>query len=144
MNICKCNNCGDLFEDTNPQVDAKDYQIDNKFESLIDHNCPNCGVDDYLVDIMEDKELPIFPSKPEFINIVLTEREHPIAYKKFYDYLIHCGNDHDDVVDQIAKGITMELCYQPFFGLFALESEAVNSIETVSPYSNTVNIIESF
>ena len=49
--ICTCNNCGKLFIDTNPQVDAKKFDVDYlDLEELIDHECPTCETDDALDD----------------------------------------------------------------------------------------------
>jgi hypothetical protein len=47
--ICMCNNCDELFFDTNPQVGAKKFNITG-LQTLIDHKCPNCKTDDYLTD----------------------------------------------------------------------------------------------
>ena len=49
--ICKCNNCDNLYIDTNPQVGAKKYDVDYlNLDDLYDHKCPKCKVDDYLDD----------------------------------------------------------------------------------------------
>ena len=54
MKLCTCNNCGGVFEDTNPQIGATDYPEEvlknTEILTLEDHSCPVCVVDDYLVD----------------------------------------------------------------------------------------------
>ena len=54
--ICKCNNCDSLLIDNNPQVDAKQYDVDSlgldELVSIEDMRaCPNCKTDDYLTDL---------------------------------------------------------------------------------------------
>ena len=53
--ICKCNNCDSLLIDNNPQVGAKQYDVDslslNELISIEDMRaCPNCKTDEYLTD----------------------------------------------------------------------------------------------
>ncbi len=48
-NICTCNNCDELFYDTNPQVNAPKFAIGG-LASLKGHECPNCKTDNYLSD----------------------------------------------------------------------------------------------
>lgn len=52
MKLCKCNNCGNLYEDTNPQTNQREYDIPTEIqvEQLHDHNCPECKTDGYLID----------------------------------------------------------------------------------------------
>jgi len=54
--ICRCNNCNELFYDTNPQVGAPKFQK-NGLRTLIDNKCPNCKTDAYLIDITDVKQL---------------------------------------------------------------------------------------
>jgi len=57
-NIAKCNNCGNLWIDTNPQVGQKLFEIElNSLEPLIDHNCPKCKTDGYLIDFEAELEI---------------------------------------------------------------------------------------
>ena len=54
-NICLCNNCDNLLIDTNPQIDAKKFEVDklnlSELVSIDDMRaCPHCQVDDYLTD----------------------------------------------------------------------------------------------
>lgn len=53
--ICLCNNCNTLLLDTNPQVNAKQFEVDSlqlaELEQIEDMRaCPNCKTDDYLTD----------------------------------------------------------------------------------------------
>lgn len=65
MKLCYCNNCETIYEDMNPQVEAKEYPETNSFEPLqwvTDKDdgeacwlCPKCRTDGYLRDeISED------------------------------------------------------------------------------------------
>ena len=57
--LCKCNNCGSILIDENPQTDAKQYQLSGNENRLIwieDKDgpfwaCPECKTDKYLMDI---------------------------------------------------------------------------------------------
>jgi hypothetical protein len=56
--LCKCNNCDNIYQDTNPQIGAKKYKDEGyrSLESLEDREgycnaCPDCKTDAYLVDI---------------------------------------------------------------------------------------------
>lgn len=59
-NICRCNNCMQYFIDTNPQSDARIYEVSSANLSTlvpiadgyeIIYACPFCKTDDYLIDI---------------------------------------------------------------------------------------------
>lgn len=55
--VCICNNCGELFIDTNPQTGQRIYEIDAfGMQELIGHECPNCETDGHLMDVNEDIE----------------------------------------------------------------------------------------
>jgi hypothetical protein len=56
-NLCKCNNCDTVLIDQNPQIgapelnltgDEQEMQYDSSYGGWV---CPNCMVDDYLVDV---------------------------------------------------------------------------------------------
>ena len=57
INLCTCNNCGYLLQDTNPQINAREFIINddcNLLELKIIEDmkaCPNCLTDEYLQDI---------------------------------------------------------------------------------------------
>jgi len=59
MKLCKCNNCEGIFEDLNPQINAKEYPDKAGIEPLKQFEdeggfffgCPNCETDGYLVDL---------------------------------------------------------------------------------------------
>ena len=54
--ICTCNHCGGLFIDTNPQVNAKQFEVDYlDLENLVDHKCPRCENDASLDDNISHK-----------------------------------------------------------------------------------------
>ena len=56
-NICKCNNCDNILIDKNPQVDAKEYDLNGtELDMFYDSSetawvCPVCNTDDYLTDL---------------------------------------------------------------------------------------------
>ncbi len=50
-NLCKCNNCDNLFIDTNPQANAKLFHVAYLgLNQLENHKCPICNTDAYLQD----------------------------------------------------------------------------------------------
>lgn len=56
--LCKCNNCGNVFIDKNPQIDALLHEVKiGEYEQLRRNNteqtwdCPVCNTDGYLVDM---------------------------------------------------------------------------------------------
>ena len=67
INLCKCNRCGLVMVDQNPQINAKKYKVDvNKFadmQYLKDNGgdyfwaCPTCESDEYLTDEISEKDL---------------------------------------------------------------------------------------
>lgn len=51
MFICTCLNCGGIFEDSNPHPSLSVSYPDSMIVPSLDfHSCPNCFLDDYLVD----------------------------------------------------------------------------------------------
>ncbi len=68
VNLCTCNNCDEIFVDTNPQIKAKRYFIDkDKVKTLVlvkeqktanSHawGCPTCKTDDFLSDEINEQE----------------------------------------------------------------------------------------
>jgi hypothetical protein len=63
-NLCKCNKCGSVLIDQNPQIGAKEYELKGNehemqyIKGLTENGetnyywvCPICLVDDYLVDL---------------------------------------------------------------------------------------------
>ena len=72
--LCTCNNCDAILIDTNPQTGAKQYFVDaNKFKTLIDLNCPNCGVDDYLKDEVNFTAETYYKDQLNLIEVGKTE-----------------------------------------------------------------------
>ncbi len=65
MKLCTCNNCSNIWEDMNPQTDAKEYPDDADILPLVKcHSldgskpdtfwgCPTCGTDDFLSDTVD-------------------------------------------------------------------------------------------
>ncbi len=49
MKICTCNQCGGVFDDTNPSDESIDYP-EMFLDILDDHECPVCKCDDFLAD----------------------------------------------------------------------------------------------
>ena len=60
-NLCKCNNCGTILIDQNPQIGAKEYELtgnEEEMQYMKDEEtgeyfwaCPICETDDYLTDL---------------------------------------------------------------------------------------------
>lgn len=69
--LCKCNNCGTVMIDQNPQTNTPELEVpDNATDmQFIDESeggywaCPICEDDGYLMDITEESQLPA-PSTP--------------------------------------------------------------------------------
>lgn len=65
MKLCTCNNCGNIWEDMNPQTDSKNYPDTPDFKPLkwIREDgtndwfwgCPKCETDGFLSDDVNDK-----------------------------------------------------------------------------------------
>ena len=75
----------------------------------------------------------------ESINITLSKENTPIAYQNKLDELmdIKAFDTKEDAEDWInTNPIELELYYEKGQGLFAVESEAVESTTIHSPYSN--------
>jgi hypothetical protein len=57
--LCKCNNCGNILIDENPQVDRIKYEINGNELNMVQYidngdlfwACPVCKTDGYLVDL---------------------------------------------------------------------------------------------
>ena len=58
--LCKCNNCGNILIDENPQVDAVKYELQGNELNMVQYKdesgdlfwaCPVCESDDYLLDL---------------------------------------------------------------------------------------------
>jgi len=81
MYICTCNYCGNLWEDTNPDLTVSIDYPEQKLESLADHKCPECMKDDYLVDninFLATGELPAIHRKNALqAAIAILKKEHP-------------------------------------------------------------------
>lgn len=82
------------------------------------------------------------PDKAETIEILLTKDRFPAAHaakmKELTDPQYGCGLTTEEAEKQIASApIVLEVLYQTGYGLFALESEALESaaIGFMSPYN---------
>ena len=71
----------------------------------------------------------------ESIKVTLSKGEYPIAYNnKIEEGLYKTTEDAEN--DNPTIEIEMEIYYEKHYGLFAVESEAVESGTIYSPYSN--------
>ena len=83
MRICKCNQCNGLFDDLNPQVDAREYP-ELPFRMLSRHlddgwpfwGCPECKTDEYLADV--NVELPELVVTVGARSVLVFDREGEI------------------------------------------------------------------
>ena len=74
----------------------------------------------------------------ESINITLSRENTPIAYQNKLDELIDCMafDTQAEAEKWLSETpIELELYYENGYGLFGVEAEAVESMETKSPYS---------
>lgn len=80
-------------------------------------------------------------SRPEIINITLSETEHPTSYKRKVEDLLRQGFSEVEINKIMDESIELELIYDPGQGLFAVESEAIADGALHSPYSQ-IEILE--
>jgi hypothetical protein len=74
----------------------------------------------------------------ESIAVLLTRQTFPIAFQNKLDELMSQGafDNEEDAIKWIESNpIVLEIMYEKDSGLFAVESEAIESGSIVSPYS---------
>ena len=74
----------------------------------------------------------------ETISVLLTRRTFPIAFQNKLNELMEQGafDNEEDATKWIESNpIVLEIMYEKHSGLFAVESEAIESGEIISPYS---------
>ena len=74
----------------------------------------------------------------EIIEVLLTRRTFPIAFQNKLNELMEQGafDNEEDATKWIESNpIVLEIMYEKDSGLFAVESEAIESGTLVSPYS---------
>lgn len=74
----------------------------------------------------------------ESVNITLSKENTPIAYQNKLDELMECGafDTQDEAEKWLSEAhIELELYYEKGYGLFGVESEAIECTEIHSPYS---------
>ena len=90
--------------------------------------------------IFQEKEVTAtFPEEPETVDVFLSEEKTPKAFREAVIDLMNSGIDDPDAAKRIIAEtpITLELAYSPECGLFAVDSEAVASLENelFDPYT---------
>jgi hypothetical protein len=78
------------------------------------------------------------PGNEEVIEVLLTPNKYPIAYKNKVDELMEQGAfDNREEAERWVQTtpICLEIIYEKHSGLFAVESEAIESNSCYSPYS---------
>lgn len=78
------------------------------------------------------------PENAETISVLLTPEKFPLAYKEKVDELMEQGafNTRKEAEQRVqTTPIVIELYYEKHSGLFAVESEALESPGIKSPYS---------
>jgi len=73
----------------------------------------------------------------EYDSVTVRVIDHPIMYKTYLDDLINNhGWSEKGAKEWLKDGeVELELYYQPGAGIFAVESEAVESTDIFSPYT---------
>lgn len=72
----------------------------------------------------------------EVITVQITEDKFPVIYHRKKKELMNSGMSEEEVLGQLSNWyIDLELQYQPEFGLFAVESDAIESSNIFSPYT---------
>ena len=81
----------------------------------------------------------------ETIEVRLTPGKYPVAYKAKIDELMEQGafNNRESAERWVMENpICLELIYEKHSGLFAVESEAIESDSIVSPYSKNIIVCD--
>ena len=84
---------------------------------------------------MEFKRVINAPEDAETINICLSKENTPIAWQHKVDELVECGMSVEDAEKVASEPICIELYYEKNYGLFAVETEAIDSTPIFSPYT---------
>lgn len=71
----------------------------------------------------------------EIVDVLLSLEKTPIAYGRKLRELVEQGMTEEEAKEFLLRPIPLELYYEYCLGLFAVESEAVDSIEIYSPYT---------
>ena len=77
----------------------------------------------------------------ETIEVLLTRKSFPIAFQNKLNELMECGafyNEEEATRWIESNPIVLEIMYEKHSGLFAVESEAIESNSLMSPYSGEV------
>lgn len=84
------------------------------------------------------------PSECEVIKIKITEEKFPFAFKnKLEELMDECGMSEVEArLFMKYMEFDMELVYHKGYGLFLIESDAINSVEIFSPYDGQVCDVE--
>lgn len=80
--------------------------------------------------------------EPETIDVTLGLHYHPNAYEAKKKELMACGMSSQEAMRALGVPFELEVFYSPNNGLFAVESEALESAEIVDPYTGNVLIKE--
>ena len=117
--------------DTQEQAEQKahDWYVSDGWGVLESTPCTEAGQE--LVVINE-------PGSEEVVEVLLSKEKTPVAYQKKLEELMEVGafDTQEEAEGWLSKTpITLELYYEKHQGLFAVESEAVESCELVSPYT---------
>ena len=75
------------------------------------------------------------PEKYEPISVVVTPDEHPLAYNAMIKSLMNRGMTKAEAVACMIQPMELELYYDENNGLFAVELEAVESVNMFNPYT---------
>ena len=72
----------------------------------------------------------------EIVSISLYRNKYPIAFENRVKSLMDSGLNREHAEERASEPIVLEILYDPDCGLFALESEAIDSItEFFNPYT---------
>ncbi len=81
----------------------------------------------------------------EVIEIYLSKEKTPIAFEKKVSELVESGasSSREEAEKWVSETpFVMELCYERDCGLFAVESEAIESTDIYSPYTRELVEVE--
>lgn len=93
---------------------------------------------DDIITVEIEKELKVTEKDGDVIDVWLNATDHPEAYRRRKKELMDSGMSEEDAIKYIADApIQLELFYSFDQGLFAVESEALESSGLYNPYDGT-------
>lgn len=91
-----------------------------------------------MINPSTQEEITLFPIQPEVVEIQLNEQDHPVAFREAVLDLMNSGMSEEKAREVISTTpIQLELAYSSQRGLFAVDTESVESLadDLFDPYT---------